>query len=252
MKTSITLALAIACCVAPVSLGGAIAAAAVEGKVTGTVKFEGTPPETKPLQITDEKAKGCAAAGHKVDTTDPTLMVGSGGGIANVVVVVEVPGEKMEPSSETVEIDQKMCRFEPHVRVLPAGGKVVFVNSDTISHNVHTYANKNDAFNKTMGPGAKEEQTLAKGDKIQVKCDIHDWMSAWVYVTDTPHFAVTKEDGSFEIAGLKPGKYKAELWHEKLGKEKAEITVKEDGSCDPISVTMGEKKKDKDKDKKKS
>jgi hypothetical protein len=114
-----------------------------------------------------------------------------------------------------------------------------------VSHNVHTYATRNDVFNKTIAPGSKEEQVLAKGDKVTVKCDIHDWMSAVVFVTDTPYYAVTAEDGSFSIAGLKPGKYKAELWHEKLGKEKAEVIVKEDGSCDPIEVKMGEKKKGK-------
>jgi hypothetical protein len=136
-----------------------------------------------------------------------------------------------------------MCHFEPHVRVVAAGGKVVFLNSDGVSHNIHTYANKNDSFNKTVAPGSKEECTLAKGDKVQVKCDIHDWMSAWVYVAETPHFAVTKEDGSFEIGGLKPGKYKVEVWHEKLGKAKGEATVKEDGTCDALDIKMGEKKK---------
>ena len=242
MKTPITLAIAAA-------LGGlafAVPTAVttpIEGKVTGTVKFEGKAPEMKPLAITDEKSKGCCPAGKTMDTTDPTLLISKDGGIANVVVTVDVPGAKVEPSAEAVHMDQKMCRFEPHVRVLPEGGKVVFLNSDEVSHNVHTYATKNDVFNKTIAPGSKEEQVLAKGDKITVKCDIHDWMSAVVFVTDTPFYAVTGEDGSFSIKGLKPGKYKAELWHEKLGKEKAEVVVKEDGSCDPLEIKMGEKKK---------
>lgn len=244
MKLPITLAITAA-------LGSAAFAAAsssptpIEGKVTGTVKFDGKAPETKPLVITEEKAKGCCPSGVTMDTTDPTLVISKDGGIANVVITVDVPGAKVEPAAEPLEIDQKMCRFEPHVRVLPAGGKVVFLNSDEVSHNVHTYATKNDSFNKTIAPGSKEEQLLAKGDKITVKCDIHDWMSAVVFVTDTPFHAVTKDDGTFEIAGLKPGKYKAELWHEKLGKEKAEIVVKDDGTCDPVEVKMGEKKKGK-------
>lgn len=246
MKTPITLAITAA-------LGGlALAAAsnapkapALEGTVTGAVKFDGKAPEMKPLAITEEKAKGCCPAGATMDTTDPTLLVSKEGGIANVVITIDVPGAKVEPSTEAVSIDQKMCRFEPHVRVLPVGGKVVFLNSDEVSHNVHTYATKNDSFNKTIAPGSREEQTLAKGDKITVKCDIHGWMSAVVFVTDTPFYAVTAEDGSFSISGLKPGKYKAELWHEKLGKEKAEVVVKEDGTCDPLEIKMGEKKKDK-------
>src|SRR5580765_7980749 len=214
----------------------------VEGKATGHVKFDGAAPTLKPLQITDEKSKGCCPAGAKMDTTDPSLVVGKDGGLANVVVLIEVPGEKMEPSTETVEIDQKMCHFEPHIRVVPAGGKVIFLNSDGVSHNIHTYANKNDSFNKTVAPGSKEECTLAKGDKVQVKCDIHDWMSAWVYVAETPHFAITKDDGSFEIGGLKPGKYKVEVWHERFGKGKGEVTIKDDGTSEPLAMKMSEKK----------
>jgi plastocyanin len=212
-----------------------------DGKATGKVKLDGAAPTLKPLQITDEKSKGCCPAGAKMDTTDPSIVVGKDGGIANVVVMVEVPGEKVEAPKEPVELDQKMCHFEPHVRVIPAGGKIVFLNSDGVSHNIHTYCNKNDPFNKTVAPGSKEEVTLAKGDKVQVKCDIHDWMSAWVYVADTSHFAVTKDDGSFEIPGLKPGKYKVEAWHEKFGKAKGEVTIKDDGTSEPLELKMKDK-----------
>jgi plastocyanin len=246
MKTPITLSIAaVLGSIAFASATHTTAVAPVEGKVTGSVKFDGKPPEMAPLAITDEKAKGCCPSGTSMDTSDPTLVVSKTGGIANVVVTIDVPGMKSEPAAEPIHIDQKLCRFEPHVLVLTEGSKVVFLNSDEVSHNVHTYATRNDVFNKTIAPGSKEEQVLAKGDKVTVKCDIHDWMSAVVFVTDTPYYAVTAEDGSFSIAGLKPGKYKAELWHEKLGKEKAEVLVKEDGSCDPIEVKMGEKKKGK-------
>jgi len=244
MKTLTPLAIAAAfCCTGAAFLPSKALSNTFESKVTGQVKFDGTPPVLKPLDVADDKAKGCCPEGVKVDSTDPTLTISKDGGVANVVVTVEVSGEKLEPTTEELHIDQKMCRFEPHVRVVPAGSKLTFLNSDKVSHNVHTYSSKNDAFNKTVAPGSKEEQTLAKGEKFQVKCDIHPWMSAWVFVADTPYFAVTKEDGSFEIAGLKPGKHKVELWHEKLGKAKAEVTIKEDGTSEPITVKMGEKKR---------
>ena len=221
------------------------APAVADGKATGHVKFDGKPPELKPLAITDEQAKGCCPADKKVSSKDPKIMVDGSGGLANVVVTIDVPGAKLEPSAEALHVDQKECTFEPHVQVVPAGAKIVFLNSDQVSHNVHTYSSKNDQFNQTIAPGSKEERVLAKGEKFQVKCDIHPWMSSWVFVSETPYYAITKPDGSFEIKGLKPGTYKLELWHEELGKGKGEVVIKEDGSSEPVELKMGEKKKSK-------
>ena len=219
------------------------APAVVEGVCKGKVKFDGAKPEMKPLPIGAEQAKGCCPPGKEVDARDPSIVIGADGGLANVVVMVPVDGATVTPNAEPVHVDQKECHFEPHVQVVPVGGKVAFLNSDEVSHNVHTYATKNDAFNETIAPKGKKEQTLAKGEKIEIKCDIHPWMNSWVVVSETPYYAVTKEDGSFEIKGLKPGTYKAELWHEKFGKGKGEIVIKEDGSSDMVEFKMGEKKK---------
>jgi uncharacterized protein (DUF2141 family) len=69
-------------------------------------------------------------------------------------------------------------------------------------------------------------------------------MSSYVFVSETPYYAITKADGSFEIKGLKPGTYKVETWHEKLGKGKpVEVVVKDDGSSEPVEIKLGEKKK---------
>jgi plastocyanin len=222
----------------------ALVATVADGKITGHVKFDGKPPELKPLPITDEQAKGCCPPGKQVSSRDPRVMIDGSGGLANVVLSIEAAGAKLDVPSEPLHIDQKECTFEPHVQVVPAGAKIVFLNSDQVSHNVHTYSSKNDQFNQTIAPGSKEERVLAKGEKFQVKCDIHPWMSSWVFVSETPYYAISKPDGSFEIKGLKPGTYKLESWHEELGKGKAvEVVVKEDGSSEPVELKMGEKKK---------
>ena len=102
---------------------------------------------------------------------------------------------------------------------------------------------KNDSFNWVMTPGQKEEVALAKADRVMIGCDYHPWMSMVVFVTDTPFHAVTKPDGTFSIAGLKPGTYKVKLWHERLGKGESQVVVKDDGTSEPIEVKMAEKKK---------
>jgi plastocyanin len=212
-------------------------------KLVGKVRFEGERPEQKPLPIDLEKSKGCCKEGEKVDETDPTLRIDKDGGLANVVVTIDVPGAKVKPAEKPVEIDQKKCTFEPHVMVVTAGSKVVFLNSDSVVHNVHTYPMKNEPINKTTAPGGKEELLMEVGDRVKVTCDYHPWMSAWVVVTETPYYALTKLDGSFEISGLPAGTYSATFWHERLGRVKQEITIQADGSSAPLEVKMAEKKK---------
>jgi len=94
-----------------------------------------------------------------------------------------------------------------------------------------------------MTPGGKEEVAFAKADRVVIGCDYHPWMSMIVFVTDTPHHAVTAADGTFAIRGLKAGTYKAKLWHEKLGRAEAEVVVRDDGTCVPLEIKMAEKKK---------
>lgn len=212
-------------------------------KLVGKVRFEGERPEQKLLPIDPEKSKGCCKEGEKLDENDPTLRIDKDGGLANVVVTIEVPGAKVKPAEKPVEIDQKKCAFEPHVMVVTAGSKVVFLNSDSVVHNVHTYPMKNEPINKTTAPGGKEELLMEVGDRVKITCDYHPWMSAWVVVTETPYYALTKADGSFEISGLAAGTYAATFWHERLGRVKQEITIQADGSSAPLEVKMAEKKK---------
>jgi hypothetical protein len=64
-------------------------------------------------------------------------------------------------------------------------------------------------------------------ETFKIKCDVHPWMSAWVVVVDNPYSAVSGDDGTFTIKGLKNGKYTLVAWHEKLGMQQAQIEVKD-------------------------
>jgi plastocyanin len=210
------------CAVVAMGLGIAAYQAAADngGTISGMVKYDGTPPAPKKVDVTKDK-EVCGLKPH----FDETLIVGSNGGIANAVVVLK--GAPGAPKPETVRFDQKGCDYSPHVLAFPAGSTVEIMNDDGILHNIHTYSKANAPFNMAQPKFKKEiKQTIAKPEIIKVNCDAHGWMHGWWYVTDTPYYAVTDDKGNFTIKDVPPGNYTIEVWQEKLGTQDQKVDVK--------------------------
>lgn len=210
--------------------------------VAGRVLFEGELPVVKDLEVPARAAEGCCPPGKDVDRTDMSLRISKDRGIAGAVVTVKVAGEKVEIPKEPYLLDQKGCRFLPHVLVVPKGGKVAFLNSDETSHNVHLISVLNDPLNQTVLAGKRLERTFDEAEAIKVTCDMHTWMKSWVVVTDATHWAVTDEEGRFSLEGLPKGEHEVTVWHETLGKKTTKVTVGEDGKAKAIEVKMAKKK----------
>lgn len=194
------------------------------GSLAGEVKFKGSAPPPKKLEVTKDQAV-CGA--QPKDSED--LIVSTNGGIKNVLISIPTiqKGKKMEPLSENPKLDQRGCAFNPHVQIIPAKATLDVLNNDGILHNVHTYCMENPPVNKAQ-PKFKKVLPLSfeKPEVIKVACDAHGWMNAWLVVTDNPYSTLTDENGSFKLTDVPAGTYTLELWHESLGKQTKEVTVK--------------------------
>jgi plastocyanin len=210
---------------------GASLASAAGGTISGTVKYDGTAPAPKPVEVTKDK-EVCGLHQHFQED----LIVGSDGGIANAVVIVK--GAKGDLKPGDVTFDQKGCDYVPHVLAFPAGSTVKIVNSDGILHNIHTYSTANPSFNMAQPKFKKViEQKVEKPEVIKVTCDAHGWMHGWWVATDTPYFAVTDDKGNYSIPGVPPGDYTVEVWQEKLGTDDQKASVK-DGATATTNFSM--------------
>lgn len=194
------------------------------GTVRGHVHFIGEAPTLPPVAL--GASEGCGA----LRTTAPSerLLV-QDGRIANVFLRVKAGPAAADATvpSEPVVLDQKGCVFEPHVVVVRVGQPLALHNSDPLVHNVNVRSKRNESSNRSVAPGAQGLQLVFESaeSSIPVRCDIHPWMQAFVHVVDTPQFALTGADGTFELRGLAPGDYEFELVHEWLGRFSFRATV---------------------------
>jgi plastocyanin len=213
---------------AALALSAAIAGNALAGNVVGTVKFAGPASPAKKI----EKTKDVEVCG-KIANTAEDMIVGAGGGLKNVVVMVNVPGAKpMAAPAAPAVLDQKGCWFLPHIQIVAPGQKVNITNDDGILHNIHTTSKLNASFNQAQPKFQKViSKSFDKPEIVKLACDVHNWMNGWIVVAAHPYYALTGADGSFKIEGVPAGSYDVKFWHEKLGEQSAKVTVAASGDA---------------------
>jgi plastocyanin len=211
--------------------GAAAAAPAADGAATvkagtatlkGVVKLSGTPPE---MALTKRQADPYCA---RTPMKDEEVMVGPGGGLRNVLVRITTgTSGNYEAPMTNATLDQSACMYRPRVQAIMAGQSLLIRNSDQTLHNVHTYRGASTLFNQAEIPGLPPiaKKFDQNGDLLKFKCDVHPWMTAYVAVSNHPFFAVTGDDGTFEIPKVPAGTYTLQAWHERYGTKSAQVTV---------------------------
>jgi hypothetical protein len=203
------------------------------------------PPKRTPIQA-DKDADVCAK--DKEFLTESWVVNPKTGGVKNVIVWLgpdltaaqvkeleatrrtkppafdpkDIHPNRAKPAKPNVEIDQPCCRFIPHVVLMQEGQNLVIKNSAPALHNARFDAPASGiAFNQIVPSGQDVSVKGLKAERlpVEITCSVHRWMSARLGVFAHPYFAVTDEDGNFEIkdAPVLDGNLRLYAWQESIG-----------------------------------
>ncbi len=206
--------------------------------VEGLFRVVGTPPPRVPLPVSGGDAGYCAPGGKA--PLSEQVVVGPDGGLANVLITLDmkIPDSWIHPDyvatanstlTGPAAFDQKGCVFLSHVFAMRATQSVEIRNSDDVSHNTNL-AGKGRARVENRVIPAKGSFIYspggASGVPFDVSCNIHPWMKAYMYVADHPYFAVTDQEGKFQIANLPAGvELQFKVWKEVKPSDWSGVTV---------------------------
>jgi hypothetical protein len=205
----------------------------------GTVTFQGTVPAPKEFELRRYPDRVFCGAisdggGHRFLKE---VNVGQGGGLKDVVVVVEGVQSGKPFTFTSAQVEANVCQFLPFVTVVSDKRQLTVTNRDPVSHDIQGYAYDQAGVDIVLHrPSLKATGTtdivhLVKGRKVfTMQCGMHPYMQNWGYAIDNPYYAVTDSDGSFSIGALPPGTYRVKAWHPILGVQEREVTVEANGT----------------------
>ena len=181
-------------------------------------------PEPAKISVVGNDAAFCGT----FNLVDESVVAGPNGELANVILTLYTkrgddapePHESYAASaSDSVEMDNKNCRFDPHVTLLRTSQTLIIKNSDTVGHNTKVES-EHHPINPIIPPGQTlEEKGFNKAERLPVgaSCSIHSWMKGYLVVSDSPYMAKSDEKGEFLIENLPAGKHTFTVWQEKGG-----------------------------------
>ena len=204
----------------------------VDGTIEGKVTFQGHVPKRKIIPTKNKDICGGIR-------DEPRIHVSDDKGVQDAIVYLKKvkKGKPWGNFAQQPRIDNKDCRFEPHVQVIRPGA-IDIHNSDPILHNTHGFYGRRTAFNLALPKkGLTISKQLKRPGKVRVECDAHGWMLAWVYVADSPYHTITGQQGGFNISNIPPGDYTLVVTQNYLGDVNLPVTVKA-GETSRVDIEM--------------
>ena len=184
------------------------------GTITGTVKWSGPEPHLVRFAITKDP-QICDPDSQKTRDLE-RLVIGPEGGVANTVVYLRdvSQGKAFDFPQERRFLDQRHCRYEPHILLVPQSAVLQMKSSDATLHTIHMdgAATYNLPF---PFPNQTITRDMPSSGLVNLRCNGgHVWMNAEMFVAPHPYYAVTDESGRFQLTNVPPGQYQIVAWHE--------------------------------------
>lgn len=136
-------------------------------------------------------------------------------GIPAVITLEPADGKYHHRTPRHATMEQRNREFAPHILTVPTGSTVTFPNFDTVYHNVFSRSEVAAFDLGIYRSGQSRDYTFDKDGIVQLGCNLHKNMNAYVVVVSQPHYVVTDDKGHFTFRSLEPGKYKARIWSER-------------------------------------
>ena len=223
--------------------------------IAGRVAFAGIPPAPRVFEVNKEpQVCGNVRSLEKVEVRNGLLKgavivlegVKRGKAFDAITLKAKAPGKGVfhYDAGASLDLDVRLenCNFGPLTGVVAADQAVKFENQDPIKHTLHTYVLKGQKANilrtlntQNLAPHSEIKQEfqshkLKHGRVVAITCDRHDFMENWMYVVESPYFAISDEAGNFSIEQVPPGQYQLVAWHPGLGTQRQVVNVEADGT----------------------
>jgi hypothetical protein len=203
-----------------------VAAQANTGTIKGRVRLSGKPPGNTIIRMGVDPMCNKVNAGKRV--VQETVVASADGGLSNAFVKLQGTFPQTPVPADPVLIDQRGCIYLPRVVGMRVGQTLQVRNSDSFLHNVHSSSAHNNTFNVGQPTAGLVYQFRPKEEEImlQLKCEVHRWMIAYVGIVSHPYFAVSGDGGAFEIDRVPAGARTVQAWHERYGMLTQTVNVK--------------------------